>query len=175
MSTGDWCVRRAGLPSFLEWGECLWWLTSASKPKVCCSRVCHQRHWAFPGLSAQVSSAPHVFIAVVTFKQDVLSVSWNDIILMDACGDRSAAIFLLVVGWLFSHYFQLSSLGLALYYLNFLSPCLLTLTYLFNCLPCSPEKCSWKKFSCANMLSNSVSPGYRDFSIYIKFLLSGWI
>lgn len=68
----------------------------------------------FLGSQVQVSSASCVFTAVVTFKQDLLSVSQDDMTLVDACGDKNSAIFLLV-GWLFSHYFQLSSLGLALY------------------------------------------------------------
>lgn len=67
------------------------------------------------GSWVQVSSATHVFITVVTFKQNLLSVSQDDMTLVDSCGDKSSAIFLLVLGWLFSHYFQLPSLGLALY------------------------------------------------------------
>lgn len=69
----------------------------------------------FLGSWVRVSSVLHVFIAVVTFKQNLLSISQDDMTLVDSCGDKSSAIFLLVLGWLFSHYFQLRSLGLDLY------------------------------------------------------------
>lgn len=86
----------------------------ASKPKVCCSQ-CHQTGCAFPGLSGTGQLCSCVFIAVATFKQNLLSVSQDDRTLLEDCGDKSSANIFFVVGWLFSHYFQLPSLGLALY------------------------------------------------------------
>lgn len=77
---------------------------------------CAIRHTVpFLGSQVQVSSVPRVFIAVVNFKRKLLSVSQDDMTLVDACGDKRFAVFRLVLGWLFSHYFQLPSLGLSLY------------------------------------------------------------
>lgn len=110
-----WCARSAGLYSLLEWGGMLVVADICLQaqgvlfPK-CAIRLCLS--WALRHRSAllPVYSQQWLLLSRIhCLSPRMIWHKWMPVV------TKSCTIFLLVVGWLFSHYFQLPSLGLALY------------------------------------------------------------
>lgn len=73
-----WCVRSAGLHILLEWGRNAHGGSDLPPSPKCAVPSAIRQAVPFLGSLVQVSSAPSVFVAVVTFKQNLLSVSQDD-------------------------------------------------------------------------------------------------